>query len=143
MGWSNFIIIEDWKILIESSREVGELEDYIKESLDKIISDTTDIDISISDLKVSDITLKDLCVLASAYENVSALAYMNVDKLLIYWLECREIEYDIKSEYNLDIEEYKEKGYNIIRRWSSEDITESDTDKNDDNKESNQDNKEG
>lgn len=41
---------------------------------------------------------------------------MNSDKFLLYWLESRGVKYDIKSEYNLDIESYKEKGYNIIGR---------------------------
>lgn len=116
MGWSNYIIIPEWKMIIETNREVDELEDYIKESLDKMIDDETDIDVSTSDLKVSDITIKDLCILASAYENTSSLACMNSDKFLLYWLENRGVKYDIKSEYNLDIESYAEKGYNIIRR---------------------------
>lgn len=116
MGWSNYIIIESWKTVIETNREVDELEDYIKESLDKMISDEGDLDVSTSDLKVSDITIKDLCILASAYENTSSLSCMNSDKFLLYWLESRNVNYEIKSEYNINIEEFKEKGYNIIRR---------------------------
>lgn len=30
MGWSNYIIISDWKMIVETNREVDELEDYIK-----------------------------------------------------------------------------------------------------------------
>jgi hypothetical protein len=133
MGWSNYIIIEDWKMIIETNREVGELENYIKESLDKMISSDTDIDVSISDLKVSDITIKDLCTMASAYENASSLASMEADKLFLYWLESRDIEYEIKSEFNLDLNQYKENGYKIIRRWKSDNI-------NNDNKENNKEN---
>lgn len=121
MGWTNFIIIEKWKMLIESNRSVEELEDYIKEALEKIISDNTDIDISTSDLKISDVTVKDLCLLASAYENASALYGLEIDKLFLYWLENRDIEYEIKSEYNIKIEEYENKGYNIIRLWNNND----------------------
>ncbi len=116
MGWINYIIVEDWKMIIETNREVDELEDYIKESLDKMISDDTYMDISTSDLKVSDITIKDLCTLASAYENASSIGSMNSDKLFLYWLESRDIEYDIKSEYDINIDEFKEKGYIVIRR---------------------------
>ena len=119
MGWSNYIIIEDWKMIIETSREADELEDYIKESLDKMISNT-DIDISTSDLKVSDMTIKDLCTLASAYENASTLSCMELDKLLLYWLESKDITYEIESEFNIVLEGYKEKGYKIIKRWKSD-----------------------
>ena len=119
MGWSNYIIIEDWKMIIETSREADELEDYIKESLDKMISNT-DIDISTSDLKVSDMTIKDLCTLASACENASTLSCMELDKLLLYWLESKDITYEIESEFNIVLEGYKEKGYKIIKRWKSD-----------------------
>ncbi len=121
MGWTNFIIIEKWKMLIESNRSAGELEDYIKEALEKIIGgDDTDLDISTSDLKISDLTIKDLCMLASAYDNTSALYGLEIDKLFLYWLESRDIEYEIKSEYNINIEEYENNGYNIIRLWNND-----------------------
>lgn len=135
MGWSNYIIIEDWKMIIETNREVNELETYIKESLDKMIGDDTDIDVSISDLKVSNMTIKDLCALASAYENASSIACMEADKLFLYWLESKDIEYQIKSEFNLDLKKYKEDGYKIIRRWKS------DNDDNGDDKQIDDDNK--
>lgn len=80
-----------------------------------INNDTEDIDIS--SLKVSDITIKDLCTLASAYENSSSLAFMEVDKLFLYWLKNRDIKYEIKSEFGIDLKKYKEDGYKLIRRW--------------------------
>ena len=116
MGWSNYIIVEDWKMIIETSREVDNLEDYIKESLDKMINNDTE-DIDISSLKVSDITIKDLCTLASVYENASSLAFMGIDKLFLFWLESKEIKYEIKQEHGLDFKKYKEGGYKFIRRW--------------------------
>jgi hypothetical protein len=119
MGWSNYIIIKDWKMIIETSRYVDSLEDYIGESLDKMVNNGTE-DVNISDLKVSDITINDLCVLASAYENASSLAYMETDKLFLYWLESKKIEYKIKSEIGLDLKKYKEDGYKIINRWKSD-----------------------
>lgn len=119
MGWSNYIIVEDWKMIIEISREIDNLEDYITESIDKMVNSDAE-DVNISDLKVSDITVKDLCVLASAYDNASSLAYMETDKLFLYWLETKDIGYEIKSEYGLDLKKYKEDGYKIIRRWKSD-----------------------
>lgn len=125
MGWTNFIIIDRWKMLIEVNRSVGEIEEYITDALNSII-DSEDIDIDISNLKVSDITVKDLCILASAYENASSLSQLEIDKLFLYWLDSRNIEYDIKSEYNVDTEKYKENGYNIViihtRKMEKEDM---------------------
>lgn len=116
MGWYNFIIIERLKMIIETNRSVNELEDYIKDAISKIIdNESSDIDIDISDLKVSDITVKDLCALASAYDNTSSLYQLNSDKLFLYWLESRDIKYEIKSEYQISIEQYQENGYNVIR----------------------------
>jgi hypothetical protein len=126
MGWSNYIIVEDWKMIIETTREVGELEYYIKKSLDRMISDDTDVDVSISDLKVGEITIKDLCALASAYENASSIACTDPDKFFLYWLEGKDIEYQIKSEFNLDLKKYKEDGYKIIRRWESDEHNDDD-----------------
>ena len=115
MGWSNFIIIEKWKMIIEANRSVNELEHYIKDAIDKMIDNDTEIDIDISDLKVSDITVKDLCILASAYDNASAIYQLDSDKLFLYWLESRNIEYEIKSEHQINITQYEENGYNVIR----------------------------
>ena len=115
MGWSNFIIIEKWKMIIEANRSVNELEHYIKDAIDKMIDNDTEIVIDISDLKVSDITVKDLCILASAYDNASVIYQLDSDKLFLYWLESRNIEYEIKSEHQINIEQYKENGYDVIR----------------------------
>lgn len=132
MGWSNYIIIEEWKMIIETSREVDELETYIKESLDKMTSDDTDIDVNTSDLKVSEITINHLCTLVSAYDNASSLARMETDKLFLYWLESKGIEYQIKSEFNIDLKKYKENGYKIIRRWKSDDDNDDEYNKHED-----------
>lgn len=123
MGWSNYIIVEDWKIIIETYRGVDSLEDYIKESLDKMINNDTE-DIDISNLKVSDMTVKELCTLASAYDNASSLAFMEVDKLLLYWLKNKGIEYEIKPEFGFDFKKYEEDGYKMIRRWKSDNTKE-------------------
>lgn len=115
MGWYNFIIIEKFKMIIETNRSVGELEEYIKDAISKIIDNDNEIDIDISDLKVSDITVKDLCTLASAYDNTINLYQLNSDKLFLYWLDSRNIEYEIKSEFQISIEQYEKDGYNVIR----------------------------
>lgn len=121
MGWSNYIIIEDWKMVIETNRSVEDIEDYISDALDKMIDDDIDIDVNISDLKVNDITIKNLCILASAYDSASSLSQLDTDKLFLYWLKNRDIEYIIKSEFTIDIKEYKKNGYNVIRLSDSHD----------------------
>ena len=115
MGWSNYIIIPNWKIIIETNRSVRELENYITEAIDKIIHSDTDIDFETSDLKISDMTVKDLCILTSAYDNTSSLSQLDVDKILLYWLEYRNIEYEVKSEFQVDIKQYEENGYKADR----------------------------
>lgn len=137
MGWSNYVLIPSWKMIIETSKEVDELEEYVKKSLDNMIQSDLDTDLSTSDLKISDITIKDLCTLASAYDNASTLAFMNIDKFLLYWLESKDIKYEINSEFNIDLSQYKENGYNIIRRWRSDENNDDNEDNKGDRKEEN------
>jgi hypothetical protein len=39
MGWSNYIVIPKWKLLIEVSRNVNGIEDYEKIAIDKAIDE--------------------------------------------------------------------------------------------------------
>lgn len=114
MGWSNYIIIEDWKMVIETNRSVEDIEDYISDALDKMIDDDIDIDVNISDLKVNDITIKNLCILASAYDSASSLSQLDTDKLFLYWLKNRDIEYEVESD--IDVSKYQRDGYVILER---------------------------
>lgn len=114
MGWTNFVIVKDWKMIIETHREVGELEDYIKDALEYIINCDTNID-SMSELKVSDITIKELCAMSSSYERAGDLYDIDIDKLFLFWLERRNIKYDIMQGFKIDIKEYEENGYQVIR----------------------------
>jgi hypothetical protein len=123
MGWSNYIIIKDWKIIIETDRGVDSLEDYIKKSLDNMINNDEE-SIDLSSLKISDITVKELCTLATAYDNANSLAFMEVDKLVLYWLKNKNIEYEIKQEFGFDFKKYETDGYKLISklsRWKDKD----------------------
>lgn len=115
MGWSNYIIIEDMKLVIETNRNVEELEEYKKTALDDVIRESPDELPDMDDVKVIGMTLKDLKILYTAYDRMLSIAGFEYDKLLLFWLENREIYYEIKSEHQIDIDEYKNNGYNVIR----------------------------
>lgn len=120
MGWSNFIIIDTLKLVIETNREVDDIEDYEKDALSKMTDIDEfydmDTDIDMQDIKINEISIGNLAVLYNAYKNASSITDMHRDKFLLYWLTVKEIEYDIKSEHNIDLEYYIENGYNILRR---------------------------
>lgn len=115
MGWSNFIIIPDMKLVIETNRDVEEFEDYRKRALEDAISEEPDELAEMDDVKITDMTLRDLKALYTAYERMQAIAGFEYDKLLLFWLDDRNIHYEIKSEHQVDTEEYENNGYHIIR----------------------------
>lgn len=115
MGWSDYVIVEKLRLVVEISRYVTELDDWIKESLDFLIDEENDT-IEISEIKVTNLSLKELAVLVMNYDKASPLSGMDYNKLFLYWLKCRGIDYEIESEYSIKLEEYEEKGYLIIRR---------------------------
>jgi len=41
MGWSNYIIIKKWKILIEVSRDIDDIADYESIAIEKAISENS------------------------------------------------------------------------------------------------------
>ena len=114
MGWSNYIIIPDMKLAIQTTRYVEELEDYIKKALEDAIDEEPDELAEMDNVKITDVTLRDLKALYTAHERMRSIAEFEYDKLLLFWLENRDIRYEIKSEYQVDIDEYKNDGYNII-----------------------------
>lgn len=119
MGWSNFIIVHKLKILIETNRDVEDIETYRKESLDKILDEENiddDVYLGIGDIKVSNIKIKDLTLLYKDHEVLQCIRGTHIDKLLLYWLKSRGIDFEVKSEYNIDKDKYKSEGYTIIER---------------------------
>lgn len=58
MGWSNYIIIPEFKLAMEVSRYVEDIEEYEKEALYKI-TEERDVE-DVENVKVRDITVKDL-----------------------------------------------------------------------------------
>ncbi len=125
MGWSNYIIIPDYKLLIEVPRNIDDIEDYAENAIDSAI-DEENIDVgenfeeecalTIDNVPINKITIKDIAKLYKRYEIVQNLAGTDYNVLLLFWLKKREIDFEIKSEYNMDIKKYREDGYTIIGR---------------------------
>ena len=66
--------------------------------------------------KITKLTVGDLTVLSNAYKNSQMFRDMETDKLIMFWLSFRNIDYSIKSEFELKTEDLKNENYNIIRR---------------------------
>lgn len=125
MGWSNYIIIKKWKILIEVSRDVDDIEDYENAAIEKAFSeDSTDARtymegeniVDMGDVVINNISIRDISELYKTYEIVQSLSGMNHDKLFLFWLKNRGIDFTVESEHNIDKDEYEKEGYLIIRR---------------------------
>ena len=71
----------------------------------------------VEDRKLSKLSVSDLTALYNAYKNSSMLKDIDTDKLLMFWLTFRKIEYSIKSEFNVNLEDLKKENYLIINRW--------------------------
>ncbi len=116
MGWSNFIIIPSLNIAIEVSRDLHDLEDYEEKAFDYLTSEEFDKGIDIENRKIKDLTVRDLTTLFTAYDNTNSLKGLDYNKLLVVWLKSRGIDYEIKSEYDIDKENLEKEGYKIIWR---------------------------
>lgn len=125
MGWSNYIIIPKFKLLVEVPREINDIEDYEEIAIEKAIDeDNIDNDtyldgdniVDIGDVPIDKITIKNLVALHKRYEIVQSISGLDYNKLLLFWLKNRGIEFQIKSENNMDFIEYNREGYLRITR---------------------------
>lgn len=119
MGWSSYIIIPRLKLVIETNREIEDIEFYQKESIDEML-DEENIDdgeyIDLKNVKICDITIKNLALLYKDYEIVKCIRGIHIDRLFLYWLMIKGIDFSVKSESSIDREKYKSEGYSIIER---------------------------
>ena len=116
MGWSNFIIIPSLKIAVEVSRDLRDLEDYEEKAFYYLTSEEFDEGIDIESRKIKDLTVRDLTTLFTTYDSTNSLKGLDYNKLLLVWLKSRGIDYEVKSEYDIDKEKLEEEGYKIIWR---------------------------
>lgn len=125
MGWSNYIVIPKWRLLIEVSRDVNELADYEKTAIDKIIDvegldcethfDGEDV-VEMGNVPISQVTIRDLTELYKRHDIIQSLAGMDYNKLFLYWLKSRDIDFSVQSEYSIDVKEHVKEGYTKIER---------------------------
>lgn len=114
MGWINFIIIPNFKVAIETSRNINEINDYEIKALNYLIDEERYNDEDIGNVNLKSLTVKMLSTLFNSYKQSSNLAGFESDKFLLYWLTTRNISFEIKSEHSADKDELKKDGYIII-----------------------------
>ena len=121
MGWSNYIIVDSLKIVVETNREVQDLEMYREDALNKIINTEEDnyIDekiVDIENIKISEMTVGHLSILYDAFNDISNIYGMHIDKFLLFCLKKKDINFEIESENSFNVQEYRYKGYIVLRR---------------------------
>ena len=104
------IVVPDLKLVIETDADC--IEHYEEEALAKLVENTDSEDIDLESAKINNFTVTQICSLTSAYNIVSNLNGIEIDKLFLYWLNSKNIEYNIDD---IDIGEYEKDGYYIIR----------------------------
>ncbi len=128
MSWTNFIIIPKLKLVVEINRQINELNDYQKKALDYLTDEERyeNDDEYIENKNIKNISIKDLTKLFNTYEQSNNLAGMESDKFFLYWLGNKEIEYEIKSEFEIndkgELKRLKNDGYKILRMFEKEEI---------------------
>lgn len=119
MGWSSYIVIPRLKLVIETNREIEDIEFYQKESIDEILDEEKIGDgeyFDLKNVKICEITIKNLALLYKDHEIMKCVRGIHIDRLFLYWLKVKGIDFDIKSESVIDREKYKNEGYLIIER---------------------------
>ena len=126
MGWTNYIVIPSLKLAIEISRNVDDIYDHESEGLENVVN-KDDIYggecgdgeleyVDIGNIEINKLTVRHISTLYRAYETVRSIEGIDVDKLLLFWLKNRMIEYYIKSEFDVNVEKLKSDGYIVIRK---------------------------
>lgn len=110
----SYIVIHSSKLVIDVNKDVDYLEEDEEYALDEIIDSTPDsIEGGVAGTKIVDLTIRDIRTLFTTYDIVCKIVGLDVDKLLIYWMTAKNIDFEIED--SIDIEEFKRNGYNIIR----------------------------
>lgn len=103
MGWSNYVIIPEWKMMFEVSKYIDEEAEYPTLTGEPLCD---------THKPIKDVTLSDIGDLIYYSKKVPYIEYK--DELLIMWLNYREIEHIIISENDERLKQYK--NYKVVHK---------------------------
>lgn len=123
-GWTNFIVISRLKLVVEISRHVNDLEEYEEKALDLLVEEESRLDDLydapvVENKRINELTMVDMAILFEAKKISRALKGIDCSKLFLYWLSCKELEYEIISEMDFCEKEWQEKtkGFIVLRMF--------------------------
>jgi hypothetical protein len=111
----SYLVIENMKLVVGIA-DTEDIEPFEKNALDEIVSEknTDEFDIDIDEVEVSDLTFKEVVVLYKAHDTIKTLLGIDADKMLLYWLKNRDIEYSIESD--IDLSKFQRDGYIVLEK---------------------------
>ncbi len=128
MGWVNYVIIPQLKMIVTVPREVSNDTTFLKNVLVGkgcgVTSEEEDDTLyNICEKSCSEVTLLDLQYMTKAIENLLGLRQVSCDEFLLFWLDLRGIEYKVVSEYAFNEDKEQQelvKDYTQITTWAGE-----------------------
>lgn len=116
-----YIILRDKKLIIEIDED-EDLEDYEKDALDKILSEDFSSNSDIGETKTADLNIEQTHHIYSLCKIIEDLTELDIDKLLIYWLRSKDIDFYVENDINS--QEWQRDGYRIIDLKDKDEIKE-------------------
>lgn len=111
----SYLVIENMKLVVEIE-DIGDIDKYEKTTMDEMVDgkNADEFDINIDDTEVSELSFKEATILYKAHDMIKTLSGINADKMLLYWLKNRDIEYSIESD--IDVSRYQRDGYVVLEK---------------------------
>lgn len=111
----SYLVIENMKLVVEIA-EIEDLEAFEKSALDEMVKEKNvdEFDVDIDETLVTDLSFKEATVLYKSLDLIKTLLGMSPDKMLLYWLTNRDIEYEVESD--IDVSKYQRDGFVILER---------------------------
>lgn len=115
MGWVNYIVIKDLKIMIQTSRYIdNETFDYTSENINGLVKEMEEFNPEILEKKFSEMTLIDLASLIKITDKTTVFQELDYTYFLLMFLKARKKEFEIISEFDLDKRDDLKK-YRVIK----------------------------
>ena len=109
-----YLVIENMKLVVEIE-DTEDIETYEKSALDEMYGkDADEFDINIDETEVSQLSFKEATILYKAHDMIKTILGISIDKMLLYWLKNRDIEYSIESD--IDVSRFQRDGYVILKK---------------------------